>query len=100
MQIRLEIAMTDQSVLRWIHEVLGVGTVTEKKYRTKYTVGWKKQWRWRCSHRDAFFVCKLIFPFTHVKMEGVQKILQHYAHIQTSDNIVDLKQYKQIRSLE
>jgi hypothetical protein len=77
-----------------------VGTVTEKRYRTKYTVGWKKQWRWRCSHRDAFFVCKLIFPFTHVKIEGVQKILQHYAHIQTSDNIVDLKQYKQIRSLE
>ena len=25
-------------------EVLGVGTVTEK-YKTKYTLGWKKQWR-------------------------------------------------------
>ena len=99
-QIRLEIAMTDQSVLRWIHEVLGVGTVTEKRYRTKYTVGWKKQWRWRCSHRDAFFVCRLIFPFTHVKMEGVQKILQHYAHIKMNDNVVDLKEYKEFMSLE
>ena len=26
-QIRLEIAMTDESVLVWFHEVLGVGTV-------------------------------------------------------------------------
>ena len=99
-QIRLEIAMTDQSVLRWIHEVLGVGTVTEKRYRTKYTVGWKKQWRWRCSHRDAFYVCRLIFPFTHVKMEGVQKILEHYAHIKMNDNVVDLKEYKKFMSLE
>ena len=99
-QIRLEIAKTDQSVLRWIHEVLGVGTVTEKRYRTKYTVGWKKQWRWRCSHRDSFYVCRLIFPFTHVKMEGVQKILQHYAHIQMNDNVVDLKEYKKFMSLE
>ena len=99
-QIRLEIAMTDKSVLVWMHEVLGVGTVTEKRYRTKYTLGWKKQWRWRCSHRDAFYVCRLIFPFTHVKMEGVQKILQHYAHIKMNDNVVDLKEYKKFMSLE
>jgi len=99
-QIRLEIAMTDKSVLTWIHEVLGVGTVTEKRYRTKYTVGWKKQWRWRCSHRDAFYVCRLIFPFTHVKMEGVQKILEHYAHVKMNDNVVDLKEYKKFMSLE
>ena len=59
-QIRLEIAMTDQSVLLWLNEVLGVGTVGEKRYKTKYTAGWKKQWRWRCSHRDAFYVCCLI----------------------------------------
>ena len=41
--IRMEIAMTDKSVLMWLHEVLGVGTLGEKRYRTKYTVGWKKQ---------------------------------------------------------
>ena len=39
--IRMEMAMTDESVLRWVHEVLGVGTVGEKRYKTKYTVGWK-----------------------------------------------------------
>ena len=99
-QIKLEIAMTEKSILVWLCEVLGVGTVTEKKYKTKYALGWKKQWRWRCSHRDAFFVCRLIFPFTHVKMEGVQKILQHYAHIKMNDNVVDLKEYKEFMSLE
>ena len=39
--IRMEMAMTDQSILRWVHEVLGVGTVGEKRYKTPYTVGWK-----------------------------------------------------------
>jgi len=29
--IRMEMAMTDQSILRWVHEVLGVGTVGEKR---------------------------------------------------------------------
>ena len=32
-QIKLEIAMTDKSILKWVHEILGVGTVTEKKYQ-------------------------------------------------------------------
>ena len=32
--IRMEIAMTDHSVLKWLHEVLGVGTLGEKRYRT------------------------------------------------------------------
>ena len=32
-QIKLEIAMTEQSILRWVCEVLGVGTVTEKNIK-------------------------------------------------------------------
>ena len=36
--IRMEIAMTDKSVIVWLHEVLGVGTLGEKRYKTKYTV--------------------------------------------------------------
>ena len=31
-QIRLEISMTDQSVLQWVRDVLEVGTVGPKKY--------------------------------------------------------------------
>ena len=30
MRISMEISMTDQSVLIWLHEVLGVGTLTDK----------------------------------------------------------------------
>ena len=32
-QIRLEIAMTDKSILVWVMEVLGVGTISEKNIR-------------------------------------------------------------------
>ena len=102
-QIRLEIAMTDKSVLVWLNEILGVGTVGEKRYKTKYTKGWKKQWRWRCSHRDAFYVCCLIWPWTHVKLPEIQKIIQHYSERKLkimNDKVVDLKEYKQLMSLE
>ena len=102
-QIRLEIAMTDRSVLVWLNEVLGVGTVGEKRYKTKYTKGWKKQWRWRCSHRDAFYVCCLIWPWTHVKLPEIQKIIQHYSERKLkimNDKVVDLQEYKQLMSLE
>ena len=95
-QIRLEIAMTEKSILVWLCEVLGVGTVTEKRYKTKYTLGWKKQWRWRCSHRDAFKVCCLIFPYAHIKLTKIQKIIQHYSDrkLRVDDNVINLEWYK------
>jgi intein/homing endonuclease len=102
-QIRLEIAMTDKSVLVWLNEILGVGTVGEKRYKTKYTAGWKKQWRWRCSHRDAFYVCCLIWPWSHVKLPQIQKIIQHYSERKLTimnDKVIDLQEYKQLMSLE
>ena len=77
--IRLEISMTDQSVLKWIHEILKVGTVNPKRYKTKYTLGWKKQWRWRCQHREAYYVARLLWPYAHVKLDKIQKIIDHYS---------------------
>ena len=35
MRISMEITMTDHSVLIWLHEVLGVGTLTPKKVKVK-----------------------------------------------------------------
>ena len=102
-QIRLEMAMTDKSILIWVCEVLGVGTVTEKKYKTAYTVGWKKQWRWRCSHRDAYYVSCLLFPYAHVKLAGIQKIISHYAKRRLkvlNDKVVSLDEYKETMNLE
>ena len=99
--IRMEMAMTDESVLRWVHEVLGVGTVGEKRYKTKYTVGWKKQWRWRCQFRDAYYVCCLIWPWAHTKMPKIQKIMDHYnEHKIMNGKIVNLEEYKKAMSLE
>ena len=99
--IRMEMAMTDESVLRWVHEILGVGTVGEKRYKTKYTVGWKKQWRWRCQFRDAFQVACLLWPYVHVKMEGIQKIINHYSDKKIAEgNVINLKKYKEVMSLE
>ena len=102
-QIRLEMAMTDKSILIWVCEVLGVGTVTEKKYKTAYTVGWKKQWRWRCSHRDAYYVSCLLFPYAHIKLAGIQKIISHYAKRRLkvlNDKVVSLDDYKETMNLE
>jgi len=96
-QIRLEIAMTDQSLLRWVNEVLGVGTMGPRKVRPKR----KKQWRWRCSHRDAYYVCCLIWPWAHTKLPKIQQILNHYSNHKIIDNkVVYLKQYKEAMSLK
>ena len=95
--IRMEIAMTDRSVLMWLCEVLGTGTVNSRKVKP----GKKKQWRWRCSHRQAYYVARLIWPYVHVKLGGVQKIIEHYCKEKLMEgNVVDLKKYKEAMSLE
>ena len=40
-RVSMEISMTDQSVIRWVHEVLGVGTVV-KKTKERFTQKWYK----------------------------------------------------------
>ena len=96
--IRMEMAMTDQSILIWVCETLGVGTVGEKRYKTRYSKTWKKQWRWRCCHRDAYYVCRLLWPFAHIKLDGIQKIISHYAKKKikqkTKHEVIDFNYYK------
>ena len=96
-QIRMEISMTDKSVLNWLHLTLGVGTLNVKKYKSAYTKGWKKQWRWRCQSRDAYYVCLLIQPYAHVKIEPINKIIKHYSHIpkdKLKAKVIDIANYK------
>jgi hypothetical protein len=87
--IRMEIAMTDQSILIWLWETLGCGKVGPRKVKP----GKKPQWRWRCSHRDAYHVCKVIWPFVHVKLEKINQIIAHYS-VTKLDNVVYLNNYK------
>ena len=96
-QIRMEISMTDKSVLTWLHLVLGVGTLNIKKYKSDYTKGWKKQWRWRCSSRDAYYVCLLIQPYAHTKVVDINKIIKHYSHVTNTKlkaKVIDIANYK------
>jgi hypothetical protein len=71
--IRMEIAMTDEHVIRWVHDVLGVGAVGPRKVRP----GRKKQWRWRCSHRDAYFVAMALYEYSRIKTNKLQQIIDH-----------------------
>ena len=96
-QIRMEVSMTDKSVLTWLHLVLGVGTLNIKKYKSDYTKGWKKQWRWRCSSRDAYYVCLLIQPYAHTKVIDINKIIKHYSHVTNTKlkaKVIDIANYK------
>ena len=102
-RISMEIAMTDQSVLIWLHEVLGVGTLIDKprkglrKNGTKYLM----QYRWRCTFRDAYYVCLLIWPWSHTKLPKIQQIIEHYSDKKImNNNVVDLLEYKKMMSLE
>ena len=103
LRLSMEITMTDESVLRYVHEVLGVGTLNKKprkgfrKDGTKYLM----QYRWRCTFRDAYYVCRLLWPYAHTKLYKIQQVIDHYGeHLVMNGNIVDLKEYKKVMSLE
>ena len=63
-----------------------------KKY-----LGYKKQWRWRCTFRDCLDVCKKLWPHAIVKLHDIEKVIDHYEpNIQDlDDNVVDIQWYKQ-----
>ena len=103
MRISMEITMTDYSVLVWVHEVLGVGTLRPKTVKGLRKDGTKylKQYKWRCTFRDAYQVCLLIWPFAHVKLDKIQQIIEHYSKEKIMNgNVVNLEEYKQAMSLE
>ena len=96
--------MTDESVVRWVHEILKVGTVVEKPRKGKRKDGTKylMQYKWRCTFRDAYYVCTLIWPWAHTKLPKIMKIIEHYSGSGKIMNgkIINLQQYKEAMSLE
>ena len=102
-RVSMEVTMTDQSVIRWMHEVLGVGTVVKKprkglrKDGTKYLM----QWRWRCTFRDAYYVCRVLWPYAHTKLPKIQQVIDHYSQEKVMNgNIINLNEYRKAMSLE
>ena len=103
MRISMEIAMTDQSVLMWLHEVLGVGTLINKprKGRRKDGTKYLMQYRWRCTFRDAYYVCRLLWPHAHTKLPKIQQVIEHYSNEKIMEgNVVDFQHYKMWMNLE
>ena len=102
MRINMEITMTDKSVIFWVHDILGCGTVTRKprkglrKDGTKYLM----QWKWRCTFRDAYYVCCLLWPYAHTKLPKIQQIIDHYQGTVMNNKIVHLDEYREAMSLE
>jgi len=102
-RINMEIAMTDRSVLLWLYEVLQIGRVGKKprKGKTKSGGKYKMQWRWRVTFREAYKVAVLLFPYAHTKLEGIQKIIDHYSKRNIMNGkVVDLETYKETMNLE
>ena len=103
MRISMEITMTDESVLRWLHEVLGVGTLNRKprKGRRKDGTKYLMQYRWRCTFRDAYYVCRLLWPYAHTKLPKIQQVIEHYAKdVLMNGKVINLEEYKEAMSLE
>ena len=101
-RISMEISMTDESVLLWVLEVLNVGTLTKKprkglrKNGTRYLM----QYRWRCTFRDAYYVCCVLWPYAHTKLPKIQQVIDHYGTKLMNDKVVNLDDYRTAMSLE
>ena len=96
-RISMEIAMTDESILVWVNEVLGCGTLNKKPRKN----GHKMQYRWRCVFRDAYYVCRVLWPYAHTKLPKIQQIIEHYCNEKLiNGNVVNLNEYRKAMSLE
>ena len=98
MRLSMEITMTDRSVLLWVYEILGVGTLTDKPRKGKRKDGtpYLMQYRWRCTFRDAYYVCRLLWPYAHTKLPKIQEVIAYYSkkRLDKGADIVDLDKYK------
>ena len=88
--IRMEIAMTDKDVVKWCHDLFQCGAFGERKVKP----GYKRQWRWRVAHRDAYYVAKILWPFAQVKLHKIEQIIDHYEPEYSDHNVVSLADYR------
>ena len=91
--IQMEISMTDEATIRYVHDILKVGSVN-KRPPHKTSMGKKMQWRWRCSYRDAYYVAKLFWPYTQTKLHKLEQIIDHYNPELGHKTVVNLEDYR------
>ena len=94
--ILMRIEMTDENVLNWVHETLGVGTVRKRNRSPSRKAHWKDAWVYSVRFRDALHVCKILWPHAIVKLHKIEQIIDHYEpDIQDlNDNVVDLSKFR------
>tara|TARA_R100000963_G_scaffold30285_1_gene21558 strand:+ start:72 stop:518 length:447 start_codon:yes stop_codon:yes gene_type:complete len=98
-RIALRIEMTDESVLNWVHEILGVGTIRKRNRSASRKAHWKDAWIYTVRFRQALHVCKLLWPYAIVKLHKLEQIIDHYEPRaqELGDNIVDLATEREVR---
>ena len=94
MRISMRIQMTDEPVLRWVQEVLKVGTVRKKNRSPSIKKHWKDSWIYSVRFREALYVCKLIWPYTQVKLHKIEQIIDYYDPEYSDHNVVSLEDYR------
>ena len=96
MRISMEIAMTDESVLIWVHQTLGIGTLNKKprKGLRKDGTPYLMQYRWRATFRDAYLVCLYLWPFAHTKLPKIIQVIEHYAKQKINAEVISLEKYR------
>ena len=89
-------SMTDKSVMQWVFNTVKCGTLSlnVKNKSPSSKPHWKDQWRWRCSHRDAYQVAKLMWPFAQVKLHKLEQIIDHYEPEYKDPNVISLESYR------
>jgi len=99
-RISMEVTMTDPMVINWLRETLKVGTVAKKprKGLRKNGTPYLMQYKWRCTFRDAHYVCCLIYPYSITKLEKVKQILDHYQKQEDKSKVVNLDDYRLTRA--
>ena len=89
-------SMTDRPVMEWVFNLVKCGTLklNVKNKSPSAKPHYKDQWRWRCSHRDAYQVAKLIWPYAQVKLHKLEQIIDHYEPEYKDPNVVSLEAYR------
>ena len=89
--IHVEIQMNHKGVMEWLKEKAGFGTLNIRRARYKQNFD---NWRWRCSFRDALYVCKLLWPYAQVKLHKIEQIIDHNEPEYSDHNVVSLEDYR------
>ena len=93
-RILMRIEMTDEEVLNWVHEKLGVGTVRKRNRSPSIKTHWKDRWVYSVRFRQAYKVAKLLWPFAQVKLHKLEQIIDHYEPEYGDNNVVNLEDYR------